>query len=174
MKNYTLSGQQESAGGLFRIYLEIPENKKEPAQRTECFRIFYLNREAYDTVLALLCDLSSSLKSEKETVKGNSERTGKIVRYMEEHLDQKISLDDIARHIGMSRKGLSYFCSRYLPGGFTVFLNTLRLNRAAELLVLTEYTILYIALSCGFDSISHFNDCFKKHFGTTPSNFRKR
>jgi Transcriptional regulator containing an amidase domain and an AraC-type DNA-binding HTH domain len=178
MKNDTIFGQQENAGSLFRIYLEIPENKREPAQKPERFRTFYLNCEAYDTVWTLLCDLSSRPESpfpinEKETTNGDSERTEKIIRYMEEHLDQKISLDDMARHIGMSRKGLSCFCSRFLPGGFTVFLNTLRLNRTAELLVTTKYTVLYIVLSCGFDSISHFNDRFKKHFGTTPSNFRK-
>jgi Transcriptional regulator containing an amidase domain and an AraC-type DNA-binding HTH domain len=99
--------------------------------------------------------------------------SGKIIRYMETHLDPKISLDDIARHIGMSRKGLSSFCSHYLPCGFTVFLNTLRLNHAAELLVLAKYTLLYIALSCGFESISHFNDCFKKTLRNHSVEFQK-
>jgi AraC family cel operon transcriptional repressor len=52
------------------------------------------------------------------------------------------------------------------------YVNTLRLNYAANLLVHTDHTVLDIALDSGFDTISHFNHLFRMHFHTAPTRFR--
>ncbi|MDL2323454.1 AraC family transcriptional regulator, partial [Bacteroidales bacterium OttesenSCG-928-A17] len=95
-------------------------------------------------------------------------------RYMEANLDRKINLNRVASHIGMNSKSLSWFCSHHLPGGFSAFLIAMRLDRAADLLLSTSDTVLYISLSCGFESISNFNKQFRKKFGMSPSNFRRK
>jgi AraC family transcriptional regulator len=50
----------------------------------------------------------------------------------------------------------------------------LRLDRAASLLETTNHTILDIALICGFESHEVFLRAFRRHFGLTPSAYRKR
>jgi AraC-like DNA-binding protein len=37
-----------------------------------------------------------------------------------------------------------------------------------------RFTIAAIALDSGFNSVSSFNDLFKKRFGTTPSQYRQQ
>ncbi len=53
------------------------------------------------------------------------------------------------------------------------YLNTLRIEKAKELLVGNKENILSIALKCGFGSLSTFYETFKKQVGTTPNKYRK-
>ena len=48
------------------------------------------------------------------------------------------------------------------------------LNAAAEALHTTDETVLTIASRCGFENLSYFNRAFKKHFGMTPREYRKK
>lgn len=54
------------------------------------------------------------------------------------------------------------------------YLTSVKLNYAKELLQNTELTTMEISSRIGFDSLSHFNHSFKKHFGSTPSEVRKK
>lgn len=54
------------------------------------------------------------------------------------------------------------------------YLTSVKLNYAKELLKNTELTTMEISSRIGFDSLSHFNHSFKKHFGYTPSEVRKK
>ncbi len=53
------------------------------------------------------------------------------------------------------------------------YLRKLQIHKALELLANPELKISEIAFSCGFESLSNFNTCFKKHLGVTPSEYRK-
>lgn len=53
------------------------------------------------------------------------------------------------------------------------FMRTMRLEYAAELLKKNSATITHIAYEAGFENLSYFNRCFKKHFGVKPSDYRK-
>jgi len=44
---------------------------------------------------------------------------------------------------------------------------------AARLLMLTNDSILDIALSCGYENLSYFNRSFKKRYKKTPSEYRR-
>ncbi|WP_366938661.1 helix-turn-helix domain-containing protein [Bradyrhizobium sp.] len=44
---------------------------------------------------------------------------------------------------------------------------------ASELSRLPDRSLAEIALSCGFGDISHFNHCFRKHFGVSPREYRR-
>lgn len=54
------------------------------------------------------------------------------------------------------------------------YLTSVKLNYARDLLQNTELTTMEISSRIGFDSLSHFNHSFKKHFGYTPSEVRKK
>lgn len=62
---------------------------------------------------------------------------------------------------------------KYLGVTSTEYINTLRLNRAAELLRSTDKKIVDIAYECGFESVPYFNKIFKKQFMITPHLYRK-
>jgi AraC family cel operon transcriptional repressor len=55
----------------------------------------------------------------------------------------------------------------------TVFINNLRLNKAAFLLTSTDKSIFDISFVCGFESISYFNRLFKEKYYFSPNKYRK-
>lgn len=62
---------------------------------------------------------------------------------------------------------------KYLGVTSTEYINTLRLNGAAELLRSTDKKVVDIAYECGFESVPYFNKIFKKQFEITPHLYRR-
>ena len=54
------------------------------------------------------------------------------------------------------------------------YINSFRINRAAQLTVETQLPISEIGPRCGFTNVSNFNHLFRAHLGTTPSDYRSR
>ena len=54
------------------------------------------------------------------------------------------------------------------------YINSFRINRAAQLIVETQLPISEIGPRCGFTNVSNFNHLFRAHLGTTPSDYRSR
>jgi len=102
------------------------------------------------------------------------QRCEMIVRYLRENYKSSIKLSDLANHIGLSSDHLRDVCQAFLPGGFSGYLRRLRLEEAKRLLIHTDYSILAIALECGYPTFSNFMMQFKKELGTTPGEYRKK
>ncbi|CAM4481210.1 hypothetical protein PATA110616_21130 [Paenibacillus tarimensis] len=100
-------------------------------------------------------------------------RIDQVIRYMEDNLSQKISLDQLAEISLFSKYHFSRIFSSVTGSTPLAYLTVIRLNRAARHLIETDMSILDISVQCGFDSLSNFNAAFKKHFHKTPSQLRK-
>jgi len=91
-------------------------------------------------------------------------------------LDSEITIEKIAEHIQSSRHHLSQVLNEGLHRSFYDFINYYRVEEAKHLLAdpkRVEHKIASIAYDAGFNSLSTFNDIFKKHTGITPSQYRK-
>jgi AraC family transcriptional regulator len=92
--------------------------------------------------------------------------------YIQANLDQAPSLDAVATHVGLSA---SHFHRQFhtavgqTPKEFTT---RLQLERAAFRLLLHDDTVLQVALDCGYNSHETFTRAFRRHFGTSPSDYR--
>jgi len=53
------------------------------------------------------------------------------------------------------------------------YIRILRLELAQKMLEETPESISNISLKCGFSDTHYFSNCFKKHFGISPSEFRQ-
>jgi len=95
-----------------------------------------------------------------------------LVEYMEAHLDQPITLGELALHCNLSE----YHFARMFRSSFGVpphqYLLARRLHRACQLLRLGELPLGQVALLCGFASASHFSNRFRQAFGATPGDYR--
>ena len=98
----------------------------------------------------------------------------KMIAYIDENYQQKIELEDIAKIGGYNVNYTSQFFKRQLGVSFLEYVLRLRLREATVLLVNSNDGVAYIASSCGFADIKAFNVAFKKHFHTTPSEYRKQ
>lgn len=102
-----------------------------------------------------------------------SELSRRIIRYLESHYAEDFSLDALAEAIDYNK---SYLCVAFKKDTrMTIWdcLNTIRIRRAAELIVYSDHSIPRVAAQCGFTSVSHFNRVFLKYVGTTPGQCRR-
>ncbi len=96
-----------------------------------------------------------------------------IITYIQQHYSEKMNLCDIARTFSLSPKYFSRYFKENLDRNFVDYVNGLRVERAADLLLNTDIPVGEIALAVGFDNFSYFIRQFKKLRGCTPSQYRK-
>ena len=97
----------------------------------------------------------------------------KIGHYLTEHFRDTLTLERLAREIGMNPSALCrHFRQRTGKTLFAV-LNEIRISHACRLLRDTQQAISAIAWESGFATLSHFNRQFKSLTGQTPGEYRK-
>ena len=95
-----------------------------------------------------------------------------ILEYVNAHYTEKITSKDISSRFGYNE---TYFCRRFkeITGlTFSKYTQALRMEYAQKLLKRTRDDINIIAWNCGYPDVSYFSNCFKKHFGYSPTQFR--
>ncbi len=100
-------------------------------------------------------------------------RLAEAVAFMEANIEELISLDEIARHVGLSRRQLERLFQKYLNCVPTRYYLRLRLVHARRLLLQTNMPIAEIGFASGFVSTPHFSKCYREYFGIPPRDERK-
>ncbi len=90
------------------------------------------------------------------------------VTLMEANLEEPMSPDEIASHVGLSRRQLERLFQKYLHCVPTRYYLELRLARARQLLLQTNMPIVDVSLACGFVSAPHFSKCYRDFYGIAP------
>ncbi|TPG65415.1 helix-turn-helix domain-containing protein [Hymenobacter nivis] len=85
-----------------------------------------------------------------------------------------LSVEDVARSLGISRMQLYRKVKAVLGTGVTDFIQSLRLTKARELLLDDALTVAEVAYELGFSSPSYFSTSFKARYQLSPSEFRVR
>ncbi|MCL4704711.1 response regulator [bacterium] len=88
--------------------------------------------------------------------------------------DSDFQIEQFCRAIGMSRSTLNRKLRALTGLSTNVFIRTLRLKRAAQLLEKKSATIVEIAYEVGFNNPSYFAECFRQQFGKPPSEYTSR
>ena len=99
-------------------------------------------------------------------------KLGQVIRMMEQNIEEPISPASLAKDVGMSTRQLERLFRRYLNRSPKRYYMELRLQKARNLLMQTDMSVINVALACGFASPSHFSKCYRAHYDTTP--YRER
>jgi transcriptional regulator GlxA family with amidase domain len=99
-------------------------------------------------------------------------KLSQVIQMMETNIEEPISPATLARDVGMSTRQLERLFRRYLSRSPKRYYMELRLQKARNLLMQTDMTVINVALACGFASPSHFSKCYRAHYNTTP--YRER
>ncbi|MFW8634696.1 GlxA family transcriptional regulator [Cribrihabitans pelagius] len=95
-----------------------------------------------------------------------------VIQMMEANIEEPISPSVLAQDVGMSTRQLERLFRRYLNRSPKRYYMELRLQKARNLLMQTDMSVINVALACGFASPSHFSKCYRAHYDTTP--YRER
>lgn len=102
------------------------------------------------------------------------DRLKQVMQTEKPFLDANLTLHDLAGRVAISHHHLSQVINEKFDQNFFEFVNRHRVEEARMLLHKPEtrhLNIAQIGFEAGFNSISAFNAAFKKHAGTTPSQF---
>jgi two-component system response regulator YesN len=124
-----------------------------------------------DTVSAAVAGIVENLK------KTNEEQSRKPVRMAMEYIDNnyqnKISLEETADSIGINASYLSALFKKETGINFQNYLTQVRMEKAKELLKMTNETMMSIAIQVGYQDTRYFSETFYKVVGVKPSIYRK-
>ncbi|HCH32834.1 MAG TPA: AraC family transcriptional regulator [Oceanospirillaceae bacterium] len=96
------------------------------------------------------------------------------VTLMETNIEEPLSPDDLAYHVGLSRRHLERLFKKHLDSVPSRFYLQLRLDKARQMLRDTDRSIVEVGMACGFSSASHFSTTYRTHFNLTPRQERGR
>jgi len=98
-----------------------------------------------------------------------------ILQFIDSHLNENMSVDRLAKFACFSKYHFHRQFSTYVGIGVYQYIQLLRLKRASYQLVFRQdQQIIEIAFDAGFENPESFSRAFKKNFGQTPSQFRKK
>lgn len=97
----------------------------------------------------------------------------KILKYIDEHITEKISLKDIAEHFHMSKEYVSNIFSKETGMQLVYYINEQKVLLAKKIITTQQMSLKSVSQYLGFESYDYFSKTFKKHIGTTPSQLKK-
>lgn len=100
-------------------------------------------------------------------------RLEEILNYINENIERKLTLKEVAENVNISPYYLSHFFRRKVGLSFQEYLNVVRLDKAVVELYTTDLTITEIAFQNGFSSTNYFNKIFREAYNCTPTEFRE-
>jgi AraC-like DNA-binding protein len=100
-------------------------------------------------------------------------RIGRVLDYLQAHLDQPIDLATIADLAHMNASAFCRYFKQQTNKTLVETLNDLRVQYACRLLLATPRDVGDIALACGFGHVPYFNQVFKARTGKSPGAFRR-
>lgn len=130
----------------------------------------------YYQLLYLLCTDFLFRKKDVIRLHGNEDenRLNKIMSYINDNYDNVITLEELSKQTYFSAAYLSKYIKKKTGKNFMNVVTEVRLTHALEDMMHTNKTFMKIALDSGFPNTVAFNKAFKKAYGMTPSEYKKR
>ncbi len=96
-----------------------------------------------------------------------------LILLMSANIEEPLSIDELHQYSGVSRRQIERLFQTHLNVSPSRYYLELRVTNARRLLLQTQESITSISIACGFANTSHFSNCFKSFFGTSPSAIRQ-
>ncbi|MBP1990431.1 response regulator transcription factor [Paenibacillus eucommiae] len=94
-------------------------------------------------------------------------------RYIDEHYEDKLHLEDVAGFLYMNPNYFSSLFKREMGLSFVDYVNEFRIRKARTLLVETDEKVYEVSIRVGYSNFSYFNKLFKRLNGVTPQAYRE-
>ena len=101
-------------------------------------------------------------------------KINRITQALQQRYTEPLTVGTLATEFAMTQPTLSRFFKKHTGHNITAYINKLRIGKACERLVQWDKPIATIAFSVGYNSLSHFNQCFQREMGMTARQYRKQ
>ncbi len=96
----------------------------------------------------------------------------KVVEYIEKNYSSKVTLEDIATHINLSKQYLSFLFKKETGINISSYIINLRIDKAKEMIIKGEDSMKIIYQRVGFTDQQYFYKTFKKVTGLTVGQYK--
>lgn len=134
----------------------------------------YLLLKAMELIL-----ISSSSLKKGDSNAGNREKNKgkriceKATSHMISHIAEPITMSEVAELAGVTERQMNRYFLEYTNQTAYAYLKGLRLQKARQLLLQTNLSIIEVAGESGWQNPSKFTEAFRKRYGMTPKDYRK-
>jgi AraC-like DNA-binding protein len=104
----------------------------------------------------------------------NIKRLRPVLDFLDEHFPERITVDDAAKMVHMSKSHFIRFFVNVIGQTFVIYINDLRVAKAERLLAATDIPIAELCQQVGFCDQSYFGKVFRKSTGTSPGEYRRK
>ena len=137
--------------------------------------------EKITTLLTILEKIATSKEKEYintlynpvEIERSEADRLNKVLQYISDNFQRKITLTEIASVASLSAKAFCRYFKSKTRKTFYNFLLEVKVAHACNLILEKDMTIYEVCYDSGFNNLSNFNRYFKKLTGKTPLEFKK-
>lgn len=95
-----------------------------------------------------------------------------IKQIIDSHIYSDLSIDDLARLANLSLSSFKREFKKIFDDSPAKYIKRKKLERASELLLISNQRISDIAYDCGFNDLAHFSKSFQEKYNISPSNYR--
>lgn len=129
-------------------------------------------REKYrEYISKALFNTKNEQQDEIEKIRQNS-LIKNLTKIIEENMsDERLDIEFLSSSLCMSHSSLFRKVKALTGLSINEFVRGIRMERAEAFLKTGEYSISEVAYKVGFNSLRYFRQCFKNHFGITPSDY---
>ena len=127
------------------------------------------NLYIYELILLLSWDIQNSFNS---VLKVDHPITAATVEYINNNIEAKISLSDVAKNCNVSKRYLTEIFKKHINVTVNVYINITKIKKTIEYIYDSDESLTDIAYRLNFGSVQYFSAVFKKYAGVAPREFK--
>lgn len=125
-------------------------------------------------ILSYLADDALDIQNSVIRPSPYSRTIKKVFEYIKENYQSKINLDTMAALVNLSPAHFHKVFTNTIGMTPNEYVTKVRLDHAKELLLNTDMHVYKVGIECGIDNIPYFSCLFKKYYGSSPSEFKRK
>ena len=179
-----LTGYRDFEYAKKAIELGVTRFLLKPSKLDELEEAIVAMKKKLDDVVRVYPELISDILPSSEDGQDNGEEledspassfiVHNAIEYIKEHYADKLRLSDVADEIYVSQWHLSKLINKHTGSNFSEILNSIRIEKAKQLLKDPALKIYDIAEQVGFSDLTHFSRVFKKLEGISANEYRNK
>lgn len=161
-------------GDIFNSYGQLFSNNKK-IKNHEYYHYQIINAETQQEITQLLLDFTYNIITEMSGLSHSHSKLliNRALNYIEHNFERKISLEDVAVRLGLSKHYLCNIFKKEIGETMSLYINKLRIEKAKKMLLKPDSKIKEIFEEVGFSNQQYFSKVFKKITGMTMMEYKE-